>query len=272
MKGTCGKCTANMDPPLMSVVVTHLEHGSVMGYYCKAECMLEDTTLAIRHLIETNSLDDIPNEYLAEGMEPLLIEDTGSFDASKVIDIETLSGSRNPYYNARLYKRAHDAWTGICHFFDMARMTGVTDVTDEDGNVVDALMVVTKDWTKNIATGTVKSERNFLIPNHTATYKDGSSDMEFSLSYDDRHIFMTFPEGAYDVVINVTEYSTGIHQHLMGYVGLVRENIKGAKSLETNAEALSETEVLIAEAEVMVMDGGASPTFISEDVPEDSTM
>lgn len=273
MKGTCGKCTANMDPPVMSVIFTHLEHGSVMGYYCKAECMLEDTVLAMRHLIEQGNLDDIPNEYLADGVEPVFIEDASDFDPTKAIPIESIAGNRSPYYNSMGYGRSQMCASNIINFIDTCRTTGVVDVTDEDGTQTAPLPIVNKEWVKKVSDETIKSSRGFLIPTVRTTYRDPESKMEFSIIYDDSSIYVRFPENAYDITIENTGFSGSHNSHILTYIGMVKANLGNDLTHTLDASTtLQETKVALVEdtslaEEVAVYAGEAS---IAEDVPSEA--
>lgn len=52
MRGTCKKETCDvvdMDPPVYTMVITSLEDGSALGFYCSFNCMIEDMKTLVAH-------------------------------------------------------------------------------------------------------------------------------------------------------------------------------------------------------------------------------
>lgn len=83
MRGTCrSECdVVDMDPPMYTMVISSLEDGSALGYYCSFKCMMEDMETLVSHSKSGGTLSSyVPPEIV----QPKLIRKSDLGDEQKL--------------------------------------------------------------------------------------------------------------------------------------------------------------------------------------------
>lgn len=218
MKGSCSKCTVNMDPPKIMVLVQDLDNGVATGYFCNYECAIENVTNTMKHISDVGDMDGSPDTF---EREPIFIEKPVIHEKGTVIDVG-VNAATQPPYDHETYRSA-----AKCAYSINASLSKQMLGTWQNRGEV---------WSLETTVENTETHQGFKLPYTQNRWSLNGKDFWVEVGHDDTKVWVNFPNEKFNLTVDPKTFGGPSHHDFVSQqIEVLVANAPEAKTIDKEA-------------------------------------
>lgn len=209
MKCIFGDCKVVMDPPIVTVVIHDLKHGSAVGYYCSYDHALQDSSATLEYMKENDKLDGAPGEFKRD---QLFVQNPDAFEPGTVIDVGVEVSAAQPPYNFKTYTKNKQTAQALRQSL-AGRISGDWALRDEV-------------WSTSETEELTELASGFKLPYTKYEIKLDGTDFWVMVGYNDEYIWVNVPDANYNLKIRADQFNNSTPNAIVQHIEVLAANAK----------------------------------------------